>query len=202
MSLWLVSYVALWLLALLLVGSTILLFRQLGLLHLRFGPRGAIPMDEGLPVDTAAPVVESTDIRGATHLIGGPGSATTLVFVSPGCSICEYLVPAIRALYRTLPLEARLLVVTNSDNGAAASYARQLGAVPVIADPKVAELYDVVDTPFALHLNREGVIVRKGMVNTLEQLESVVEDAGLELIDFEGQISSNSRNEVRSHDHA
>lgn len=200
MSIWLVSYVALWLLVLLIVMCVVVLFRQLGVLHLRFGPRGALGLNEGPPLRSEAPVAEVVDMRRRKHRIGGVGSATTLVFVSPRCAICEDLVPAIRALHRAMPSGARLLVVSDGDEEASAAYARQLSSVPVVADPNVAQLYRVVETPFALHIDPDGIVARKGVVNTLEQLESVTEDPQTELVELE--VATNGKGEVHLHEHA
>ena len=181
MSLWLVSYVALWLVAILLTFSTVVLFRQLGLLHLRFGPRGALALDEGPPIGTPVPEFVETDTRGKTHRVGGPGNAdTTLVFVSPECGVCEDLIPAIRAADRGSPRGSRLIVVSAADNSQSSRFAERVGGIPVVASREVADLYRVYSPPFAVRLNSGGTTVFKGVINTLEQLEGVI-DARLDV---------------------
>lgn len=201
MSLWLASYIVLWLLLLLVVLSVIVLFRQLGVLHLRFGPRGALSTEEGPELHVLAPVIDSVDTSGRARHLGGPGRPTTLVFVSPQCSICEDLLPAIRAVYRSIPRDSQLMVVSTGNDEISASYARRLKPVPVLADPSVAEVFQVAATPFAVHLDSGGLVARKGVVNTREQLESVADEPGHALVG-ELQLSSNGQKEVHSHEHA
>lgn len=203
MSLWLASYVALWLVVLLIVFSVLVLFRQLGVLHLRFGPRGALATDEGPELNTLAPMVESVDMTGRQLRIGGVGSPTTVVFVSPKCSVCEDLLPAIRALHRAISRDVQVVVAVDGNGDLAASWARRLGAVPVLADLTVSELYGVAGTPYAVHIDGSGVVRRKGVVNTLEQLESVAEDPNSELAESESESREREEpEEVYSHDHA
>lgn len=203
MSLWLASYIVLWLLVLLVVLSVVVLFRQLGVLHLRFGPRGALSTEEGPELQAPAPVVDSVDTSGRTWRVGGTGQPTTLVFVSPQCSICEDLLPAIRAVHRSIPPDSQLMVVSTGNDEVSASHARRLKPVPVLADPSVAEVFRVVATPFAVHVDGSGLVVRKGVVNTREQLESVADEPGHAFVGVEDlQRSSNGQKEVHSHEHA
>jgi hypothetical protein len=74
------------------------------------------------------------------------------VFFSPGCRLCRQLAPGVRAL------------------------AREGLAVHVVYEneaPQTFERWAVPGTPFAVHIV-EGVVVAKGTVNTLEQLEQLV----------------------------
>lgn len=175
------SFIALWLVVLFLALCVVALFRQLGVLHLRFGPRGALVREEGPKVGEQVPQFQVTDLAGVMQPGLVDGSATTLVFVAPGCAACKVLQPAIRALGRNLPTGHRMLVVSNGDHALSEPYLLALGDVPVIANPEIFTLYAVEDTPYVLHIDAQGLLRRKGVVNTLEQLESIVEGAGVEL---------------------
>jgi hypothetical protein len=89
----------------------------------------------------------------APELAGLAGSGPELaVFFSPGCRLCRQLAPGVRAL------------------------AREGLAVHVVYEneaPQTFERWAVPGTPFAVHIV-EGVVVAKGTVNTLEQLEQLV----------------------------
>ena len=86
---WLVSYVIMWLLLAALTIVVVALARQIGTLHLRLGPRGALEVDdEGPALGEAPPPEETTDAQGLAARIGGPGEAQLLLFVSPGCHLC------------------------------------------------------------------------------------------------------------------
>jgi Methylamine utilisation protein MauE len=83
---WLAAFVALWLIVAGLGALVFALYRQVGVLHLRLGPRGAFEHDgEGLPLGDQAP----------------PGTAGSLVvFTSPSCPVCAQIVPGLRAIGR------------------------------------------------------------------------------------------------------
>lgn len=67
------------------------LYRQVGVLHRRLGPRGPLEVaEEGPPVGGRAPGLDG---------LTGAGSEL-VVFSSPGCRLCRELAPAVRALAR------------------------------------------------------------------------------------------------------
>jgi hypothetical protein len=83
---WLAGFVALWLLVAALAALVFALYRQVGVLHLRLGPRAAFEHDgEGLPLGDQAPA-------------GTAGSL--VVFTSPSCPVCAQITPGLRALSR------------------------------------------------------------------------------------------------------
>src|SRR5688572_2101664 len=96
---WIASYIVLWLLVVSLAVVVVALARQIGTLHLRLGPRGALEMDDEGPDlgDTPEPF-ELTAIDGRQVNIGGPGEAQLLMFVSPGCMVCEQVLPSIHVV--------------------------------------------------------------------------------------------------------
>ncbi|HVM16339.1 MAG TPA: MauE/DoxX family redox-associated membrane protein [Gaiellaceae bacterium] len=79
------------------------------------------------------------------------GSALVL-FSSPTCRLCHALLPAARALAG----EGLAVRVADED-----------------AEPETFRRWNVPGTPFAVHVV-DGRVAAKGLVNTLEQLESVV----------------------------
>src|SRR3990170_8704055 len=92
---WAASYVALWILVGMLCIVVVALARQIGTLHLRLGPRGALEMDdEGPPLGEAPPVTEVTALDGRRVTVGGLGHSQLLMFVSPGCMVCDRVLPS------------------------------------------------------------------------------------------------------------
>lgn len=172
---WLVSYVVLWALVLFLALLVAALARQIGVLHMRLGVRGALEVDEeGPPLGEVPPPAEVVDLEGAPHQVGGPGAPTLLLFVSPGCPICREVLPGVAPAARAGDL--RPLVLVDDEDPRSLDLYR--GArVPVAAARDVAETYDIPGTPFAVISDRAGVVRAKGTVNTLEQLEGLVDTA-------------------------
>ena len=111
---WAASYLVLWMLVIVLAVVVVALARQIGTLHMRLGPRGALELDdEGPPLGEAPEAQSVTDIGGGTVTVGGPGRQQMILFVSPGCGICEQVLPALPAIARTGQLDP--YVVTDSD---------------------------------------------------------------------------------------
>ena len=152
---WAAAFVVQWVLVVLLCVVVVALARQVGTLHLRLGPRGALEIDtEGPPLGEAPPAIAALDDRGAQVLVGGTGDPRLIVFSSPTCTVCREIAPAVPAA------------------------ARSGGLVPLILhDPEAEHAYDVPGTPFVLVMDEAGVVRAKGTVNNLEQLEGLVDTA-------------------------
>lgn len=174
---WAASYIVLWLLVVVLCFVVVALARQIGTLHLRLGPRGALEMDdEGPPLHEAPPPVDVMALNDQPISIGGPGHAQLLLFVSPGCHLCEAVLPSLRAVSEASDLMP--LVITDADvHETRGEYGdRRLGA-PVIPSQKIAQAYRVPGTPYIVILDEMGVVRAKGAVNNLEQMEGLVDTA-------------------------
>ena len=152
---WAAAFVAQWLLVLVLAVVIVALARQVGILHLRLGPRGALEVDaEGPALGEAPPATPGIDAAGSRVLVGGPGLARLILFSSPTCPICEDVAPGIAA---------------------AAAAVRM--APMVLHDPALEHAYGVPGTPFLLVMDELGVVRAKGTVNNLEQVEGLVDTA-------------------------
>ncbi len=109
-----VSNVVLWVAVLALVAVVLALARQIGVLHERIAPMGALVMDHGPATGDVAPIVQATALDGRSLMLGAPDARQTLLFfLSPTCPVCKKLLPAIRSLARAEA--ARLQVVLASD---------------------------------------------------------------------------------------
>jgi methylamine dehydrogenase accessory protein MauD len=174
---WLASYVVLWVLVALLSVVVVALARQVGTLHLRLGPRGALEVDdEGPALGEAREAISATDLDGRNVVVGGPGEPQVLLFVSPGCPVCREVLPSLPPAARA----GRLTPYVISDAGSeetARSYRHDRVEAPVIPAPEVARGYGVPGTPYAVVLDVMGVVRAKGTVNSLEQLEGLVDTA-------------------------
>jgi methylamine dehydrogenase accessory protein MauD len=172
---WAASYAVLWLVVVVLCVVVVALARQIGTLHLRLGPRGALEMDDEGPVLGEAPEpVDTTDIDGRAVTIGGPGHAQVLMFVSPGCMLCEQVLPALPAIASTNDLSPYVLTDVDATESALTFGPKRLAA-PVVPAAAIASVYDVPGTPYVVVLDRQGVVRAKGTVNNLEQMEGLVE---------------------------
>jgi uncharacterized membrane protein YphA (DoxX/SURF4 family) len=120
------------------------LYRQVGVLTLRIGPRVPFELaEEGPQLGDAAPPLEG--LRGRRSEV--------VFFFSSTCSLCRQLSPGVAAL------------------------ARQGLAVRVVEEELEEDAFkrwNVPGTPFVVHLV-DGVVAAKGTVNTLEELETLLD---------------------------
>ena len=87
---WTVAFVAQWMLLVVLCVIVVALARQVGTLHLRLGPRGALEIDEeGPQLGEALPAVSARGADGGSLTIGGAGAARLVLFSSPTCMVCR-----------------------------------------------------------------------------------------------------------------
>ncbi|HEY7873873.1 MAG TPA: hypothetical protein VIG64_02005 [Actinomycetota bacterium] len=172
---WAASYVVLWLLVVVLCVVVVALARQIGTLHLRLGPRGALEMDdEGPPLGEAPEPVDTTDIEGRAVAIGGPGDAQVLMFVSPGCMLCEQVMPSLPAIASSGDFTPYVLTDVDATESKLVFGPKRLQA-PVVPAIEIASAYDVPGTPYVVVLDRYGIVRAKGTVNNLEQMEGLVD---------------------------
>lgn len=174
---WAASYVVLWLLVVALAVVVVALARQIGTLHLRLGPRGALEMDDEGPALGDAP--GSFDLRaidGRDVTIGGDGEAQLLMFVSPGCMVCEQVLPSIPVIARSGSLVPYVLTDVDDFETERAFGPKKLAAA-VVPAAAVATRYSVPGTPYVVVLDGGGVVRAKGTVNNLEQMEGLVDTA-------------------------
>jgi methylamine dehydrogenase accessory protein MauD len=169
--------VVLWALVIVLCMVVVALARQIGTLHLRLGPRGALELDdEGPALGEAPPPIDTLALSGEEITLGGPGEAQLLLFVSPGCHVCEQVLPSLPAIASVGHF--RPYVVTDVDvidtaNGLDVNAI----AAPIIPGQKVAMRYEVPGTPYVVVLDSAGIVRSKGTVNNLEQMEGLIDTA-------------------------
>ncbi|HWW81089.1 MAG TPA: hypothetical protein VNY82_15940, partial [Steroidobacteraceae bacterium] len=95
-----ISNIVLWIVVLALLAVVLALTRQLGVLHERIAPVGALMLNRGLAVGEQAPAMDVVDLAGARVKLGSPrsdGKSTLLLFVSPTCPVCKSLLPVVKS---------------------------------------------------------------------------------------------------------
>lgn len=183
---WAASYVVLWLLVAVLCIVVVALARQIGTLHLRLGPRGALEInDEGPPLGEAPTRRTVTDLTGSSLEVGGPGASQLIAFATPNCHLCAQVLPSIPVVAR--PRKLTPVVVFDADADEARSETRSWReGVHVVASSRLAHSYRVPGTPYVVVLDQFGIVRAKGTVNDLEQLEGLVDTAFKRAIEARG----------------
>jgi methylamine dehydrogenase accessory protein MauD len=181
-----VSNLILWCLVIALTIVVIALARQVGLLHERVSPAGALMPTNGPKVGELTKAMSLTGLQGEQVVVGGAsgsGTSTLLLWISPTCPVCKSLVPTARSLAG----HEKLRLVFASDGGTPDQHAAyvqdlHLEKYPYVVSQPLGMAYAVSKLPFAALVGADGVLKSKGLVNTREHLESLVEsmESGIE----------------------
>ncbi|RYM12943.1 methylamine utilization protein MauD [Sphingobium cupriresistens] len=172
-----VSQILSWIIIIGLVVALLALARQVGVLHIRVAPAGALATSGGPAVGGAIGAVPATTLDGQSVSVGGHAHGVTLrllLFVSAQCPLCKAVIPMATSFARAE--RVALTFVGDDDVGAQRAMIAQHGLEghPFLNGPEVGQAYQVAKLPFAVLLNEEGTILSKGLVNSREHLESLV----------------------------
>ena len=171
-SLWL-----LWGVVIILSLTVLALARQVGVLHERVAPAGALLNGAGPGVGEASPRLEVHALAGNAVTVGGSlatGKALLMLFVSHTCPICKKLIPVAQDFTRTERLE--VLYVGDGEPAEQKRLIDQFGIDNrrFVNGPEIGLAYRVDKLPYAVLLDETGLISAKGLVNSREHLESLI----------------------------
>jgi methylamine dehydrogenase accessory protein MauD len=172
----LVSNVLLWVLLVALGVVVVALTRQIGLLHERLAPVGALATRAGPEVGEPAPELRLADLSGRPIAIGGEQPERTLLFfLSPTCPVCETLLPTLRRVVRDEAAKVRLVVASDGPPEEHRAFRREhdLEDVHYVLSTELGLRFAVAKLPTAILIDERGIVRARGIVNTREHLESL-----------------------------
>ena len=175
-----VSNLVLWVLVLGLSLVVLALARQLGVLHERIAPVGALMLAKGLKVGELVPVVDATDLEQRPLSLGAPRSDerdTLIVFVSPTCPVCKALLPVLKTSRKSEHGELEIVLASDGDLADQRAFvkAQGLDAFPYVVSAPLGMTYQVNRLPYAVLIDAQGVLRARGLINSREHLESLFE---------------------------
>lgn len=175
-----VSNVLLWIAVLALGAVVVALLRQIGVLHERVTPAGALFGREGPQVGGPAPILEVEDWHGRPLRVGGPseqGASTLLFFLSPTCPVCKTLLPVLRSLRAAQGGGLRLVLASDGPRAEHEEFVRHhdLEDEAYVLSSALGLAWQVGRLPTAALIDEQGVLRARGLVNTREHLESLFE---------------------------
>jgi len=173
----LISAIFAWVVILALVVALLALARQVGVLHIRVAPAGALTTAGGPAVGGKSTAIPATTLDGAHVTVGGaaPGSVLRLLmFVSASCPLCKNLIPMAKSFARDERVQLIFVGDDTPDVQRAMIERHGLAGYQFINGPDVGQAYQVGKLPYAILLDADGVILSKGLVNSREHLESLV----------------------------
>ncbi|OYY10071.1 MAG: methylamine dehydrogenase [Novosphingobium sp. 17-62-19] len=155
------------------------LARQVGILHERIAPAGALTLHQKVDVGEVASPMTVTTLEGAPIEIGGKreGRSQLLFFASPDCPMCKSLLPVLRS---AASAEADWLDVVVAGDGSKAEYQQMrqmhgLETVPLVLSEALGRAFGVSKLPYAVLLDEAGRVASLGLINSREHLESLFE---------------------------
>ena len=177
-----VSVVLLWLAVLALGLMLWALSRQVGVLFERVAPMGALVTDAGPVVGQPSPILDITGLQSEQVVIGGPQAKSTLLFfLSPTCPVCKKLIPILKHVSRDESAQLRVVLASDGE-GDHLQFMREQGlqSMPYVLFTELGMSYRVSRLPYAVLLDREGLVRAKGLVNSREQLDSLLNAQDME----------------------
>lgn len=173
------SQILLWFAVIVLSALVIALARQVGILHERIAPAGALTLHQKVNVgQKPTPMILDTIDGGRVSVAGAnTGRSQLLFFASPDCPVCKALLPIVRSAARA---EKDWLDVVLAGDGNGADYRRLvadhgLEDVPVILSEALGRAFGVSKLPYAVLIDEDGRVASLGLVNNREHLESLFE---------------------------
>lgn len=191
-----VSNMILWLVIVLLSILVFALTRQVGILHERVAPAGALQPTTGPKVGELTKNIQVTSLQGESIEIGGAskdGLASLILFISPTCPVCKTLVPTAKSLVRSESERLRLTFGSDGEDPEQhKNYVEDLdiGTCPYFLSQSVGMYYQVSKLPFAVLIDANGTLQSKGLVNTREHLESLIESMDLGIATVQEYVST------------
>lgn len=171
------SQIILWIAVIVLAIVVAALARQVGVLHERIAPAGALTLHQKVKAGDIAPSLQISTLAGDILDVGTPhGQRSRLFFfVSPDCPVCKELLPIVR---RAAKSESSWLDVVYASDGPesrhrafVAEQSLPLSAY-VLSEP-LGRAFGVSRLPYAVLIDETGKIASLGLINNREHLESL-----------------------------
>jgi methylamine dehydrogenase accessory protein MauD len=177
MSLIIASEVLLWLVVIGLAFAVFALARQIGVLHERIAPVGALAVQDGPAVGDPAPRLRLATLDGAPFAPDEPlaaGGMRLILFISADCPVCKRLIPLALSTAKAEGFD--LVFAGDAPEGEQRALVARygLGGHPFVNSRELGMAFQVAKLPFAVLIDEAGRVAAKGLVNTREHLESLV----------------------------
>lgn len=175
-----VSNLVLWGAVVVLAVVVLALTRQIGLLHERVAPVGALAVRRGPQVGEATPEMWLPDLHGRRVRVGGADALarrTLIFFLSPSCPVCKTLLPTLDRVLGEQREPVRLVYASDGPADDHRTFVRERGLAEseYVLSESLGLHFAVSKLPYAVLLDGAGVIRAIGIVNTREHLESLFE---------------------------
>jgi len=200
-----VSNIVLWVLVLVLAVVVLALARQLGVLHERITPVGALMLARGPKVGELAPALVVNDLDGDAMTIGGSQGAAQgetksllLMFVSPTCPVCKVLLPVLKASRKSEQAWLDIVLASDGELAEQREFVRAQGleAFRYVVSTPLGVTFQVSRLPYAVLIDGDGTLRARGIINSREHLESLFEAKRLGVASVQDYLEERARNQA------
>jgi methylamine dehydrogenase accessory protein MauD len=175
-----------WVVLLVLATVVLALIRQVGLLHQRIAPAGALMISEGVRVGQVVPAITLKTLDGDEIVLGSgspQGLSTLFMFVAPDCPVCAQLIPALTSIARQESSWLRVIFASDGKTSDHATFRLEKGldALPYVISREIGLAFQVAKLPYGVLLDENDVLVAQGLTNNREHVESLFEARRLKI---------------------
>lgn len=175
-----ISVAVLWVLVIFLLVLIVALMRQVGVLHERIAPVGALMVGDGLEVGQPAPQFQVETLGGTILSLGqsrDDGMSQLVFFLSPTCPICDSLIPVLRSLNKNEDSWLQVILASDGERSDHLQFVakKALDEFPYVLSTEVGMGFKAGRLPHAVLIDEQGVVRGQGLVNSREQIESLFE---------------------------
>jgi len=157
------------------------LTRQIGLLHERVAPAGALSIEKrNLHAGEAAPIFELSTIVDRSIQIGGEsasGKSTLLFFLSDTCPVCKVLLPVLKSVQKDEASWLDIVLASDGNEDEHKAFIERAGlqGFDYVLSQDLGMAYEIAKLPYGVMIDEAGTLLTHGLVNNREHLESFIE---------------------------
>lgn len=175
-----VSNILLWIVVITMGIAILALVRQIGVLHERVSPAGALMLNKKLHVGVDAPLLPVKDLAGNTVNIGGratDGKSRLLFFLSPDCPVCKSLLSAVLSAAKAEQDWLELVFASDGSQQDHQEFVDRHGLQgwPYVVSEMLGMSFGVAKLPYGVLIDEAGRIASMGIINSREHLDSLFE---------------------------
>jgi methylamine dehydrogenase accessory protein MauD len=173
------------------------LVRQIGLLHQRIAPAGALMISEGIKIGAKVPKMVMRTLDGSNISVGGDlhRHSTLIMFVAPDCPLCATLIPALINIGKQESDWLRIIFASDGKEDEHKKFSREkkLDAFPYVISTELGMTFQVAKLPYGVLIDENGVLVSQGLTNTREHVESLFEAKRLNVASIQDYLARSGR---------
>ena len=162
------------------VGLSVLVFalaRQVGVLHERINPVGALSLGKVIEAGKDAPKFTLPSLNGGMVDIGEvneKGQSTLLFFLSSSCPVCKTLLPILKSIQQHEPW-LRLVFASDGNEAEHRQFIEQheLCEFPYLLSTEMGMAFQISKLPYGILIDADGIISAHGLINNREHLDSL-----------------------------